>query len=328
MHPEPAITTAVCCVEFGRLEEQTVMMVRSLRKFGGKLASIPVLAVIGRFGAPLRPATVLELERLGVTIVKAKRSANPATWFNYGNKAAAVITADRLAETDQVTWLDSDIFFIGEPQTLTLEAGEDLAIALNALPPIVTPDDDTHQNYWRRLCALFGVDFDELPWVEVDGKLQKPNCNSGAFTWRRGTGFAQRYWKGFHDLLDARLAQFNGEFFTVDQVILVPLAHGLKWKAISREDHTFVATDQFIYDKVPSFEGVRLLHYSNSFNGPYRDEMKQRVRAAAPALMQWLDGQQFDAGPMGGGAKALAKVLRTARGLRYRLYDRRTIRVA
>lgn len=122
-------TTGVCCVEYGRLEEQTVLMVRSLRAFGGSLAHMPVIAVIGRRGAPLRPETTAELKRLGVRIVRADRGSNPASWFNYGNKAAAVVTADSLAQTDQVTWLDSDMVFMGEPTSIVLERGEELAVA-------------------------------------------------------------------------------------------------------------------------------------------------------------------------------------------------------
>src|ERR1043165_4311671 len=113
--PSPPDITAVCCVEFGRLEEQTILMVRSLREFGGAFASIPVLAVIGRRGAPLRKATIEEFRRLGVRVVKSKAADNPATWLNYANKVAAVATAEALAETSQITWFDSDIFVLQEP---------------------------------------------------------------------------------------------------------------------------------------------------------------------------------------------------------------------
>ena len=214
---------------------------------------VQIIALGSRVWPSLRrppPAT-----KLMTTIVKADRAANPALSHNDGNIAAAVVTADKVANNDQVTWLDSDIFFIGEPQTLTLNEAKTLRSRSTPRPR--SRRNTTYGNYWRRLCGLLGVNFDDFLW-QVEGKFQKPNCNSGVFTGAAWLGFAERYWSAFRTLLDSRLAQSNGDFFTVDQVILGLLAHGIRWKAISPEDHTFVATDQFTCDKMPLLDGVTI----------------------------------------------------------------------
>ena len=54
--------TFVCCVESGSLESQTIRMVESLRRYGGKFANAPVIAVTPRFGAPLSKATLQVLK--------------------------------------------------------------------------------------------------------------------------------------------------------------------------------------------------------------------------------------------------------------------------
>lgn len=322
-----AVTTGVCCVEFGRLEEQTILMVRSLRAFGGALADMPVIAVIGRSGAALRASTRRELDRLGVRIVRAAAGTNPASWLNYGNKAAAVVTAEALADTDQITWLDSDMVFMGDPAGIVLADGEDLAIAPIDNPPAVYPDDNAHAGYWRRVCSLLGTSFDDVPWVDFNGKTFRLNCNSGVFTWRRGTGFAERYNLAFARLLDSRLAQKTGEFFTIDQVILTPLAQGLTWKMITMQDHAFSPSAFFAYGTAPALDGVRILHYSTAFDGPFRSDIERRITDANPAFSQWLKAQRIESDQASWGARALAKSLKTYRGLRYRAFARLVDRV-
>lgn len=322
----------VCCVEFGRLEEQTVLMVRSLRAFGGAFANAPVFAVVGRSGAPLRRQTREELARLRVSVLHADRSDNPAPWLNYANKIAAVLTAERLAETPQIAWLDSDIFFLAEPAGLRLQDSEDLAIRSHFLPPAVLQGDDRHVDYWTRICNLFGVDFDDVPWIEgTEGyPRQKISCNSGVFTWRRGSGFAQRYADGVRRILSARIAQRSGEFFTVDQVVFTPLIvrDDVPWRNLSVSDHT-LSMSGFLTrssSNSPSLSEARLLHYSNSFAPESRELMQWKLQREVPGFWTWLQEQRLDLGPAHRFSRAVAGVLRALRGLHYRVYARSTVR--
>lgn len=315
--------SAVCCVEFGRLEAETVLMVQSLRKFGGALSQIPVMAVVGRFGAPLRRATVDELERLNVQIMRAEPGSNPATWFNYGNKGAAVVTAEKHATTEQIMWLDSDMVFLGEPKSIVLNEGEGLAIAPIDTPPAVLLNDDTHVSYWDKVCSLEGVDFKDVPWVDFKGLRFKLNCNSGIFTWRRGSGFAEQYHSAFCKLLNSRVAQSTGEFFTVDQVILTPLSQKFKSKIIEEKDHAFSPSDFFQFGNAPDLTGVKLLHYSTAFRGPYREEIMRRILNANPDFYEWLAEHTFELGKSSKVSAGLALSLRVLRGFKYRAFERK-----
>ena len=65
-------------------------------------------------------------------------SSNPAPWLNYANKIAAVTTAEALADTGQIAWLDSDIFILREAQRLLLDdRARILAARCHFLPPAV-----------------------------------------------------------------------------------------------------------------------------------------------------------------------------------------------
>lgn len=327
--------SAVCCIEYGRLEEQTVLMARSLRRFGGHLADMPLLAVVGRRGPPLRTRTLEELSRLGVSVVRARREDNPAPWLNYMNKIAAVKTADRIARTDQILWLDSDIFFIDEPTSLALQDDEDFRASCIALPPVVTETDQSHAPYLRRVCEVLGAEYDEIPWVDpVDGLgRRKANFSSGIFTWRKGGSFARHYHDAVRKLLASRIAQHTGIFFVADQAVLAPLLvrENMGWREYDLEDHSIVLGGLIAEgpQSAPHFGRARILHYSNSFSPPFRASMEARLRRENPELAGWLAEQErdLDLGRAGPVSRGWAATLKLHRGLRYGLYGKRVKKV-
>ena len=324
--------TIVCCVELGRLEEQTILMVRSLRRFGGRLANPPVIAVVGRRGPALRPATLSEFERLRVRVVHAQPADNPAPWLNYANKVAGVVVADRIAQTAQIAWFDSDMFVLAEPSGLLLRDGEDLAAQCHPLPPARLEGDTTHDDYWTRVCALFGVTLTDVEWIAgADGVAgQQLNFTSGLFAWRRGSGFAGRYREAFQTLLASRIAQRSGEFFTADQVVLTPIVtkYRMAWRNLSVEDHSIVL-GEFLARRsslLPDFGKARVLHYSDAFAAPFRAQMEDRLKQQAPDFARWLSDQRVHLGAMPVRSRLAKRLYAVARGLRYRRFARNVLR--
>jgi hypothetical protein len=326
--------TYVCCIEHGRLERQTLTMIASLRAFGGTLGRGRILCVIGRKGAALSPQTVERLHALGAELVHAEAGDNPAPWFNYANKVAAVVTADRLATTPVVAWLDSDILIADEPKGLRLGPNEDFAARCEHLPPAVTRTDERSVPYWRALCGMFGVDFADVPWIaRDDGRPeQKMYFNSGLFAWRRESGFARSYAAAFRKLIRSRIAQHDGSFFTADQVILTPvvLANSLRWRHLSIIDHLMIFQG-FIDgpDPAPSMSKASAIHYSKSLESPYRPRFLERLARERPALRVWLEQFERELGSERTARRSmLAQAFRIWRGLRWRWYARRVRRCA
>ena len=328
---EPDLTI-VCCVELGRLEEQTILMVRSLRRFGGRLADSPVIAVVGRRGPALRPATLSEFERLGVCVVRAQPADNPAPWLNYANKVAGVVVADRIATTDQIAWFDSDMFVLAEPSGLLLCNGEDLAAQCHPLPPARLEGDPTHDDYWMRVCDLFGVALADVDWIAGANGFarQQLNFTSGLFAWRRGSGFAGYYLEAFRTLLASRIAQRSGEFFTADQVVLTPIVtkYRMVWRNLSVEDHSIVLGEFLVRQSplLPDFGKARVLHYSNAFAAPFRAQTEERLRQQAPIFANWLSAQCVDLGTMSARSRLAKRLYAIVRGLRYRRFARNVVR--
>lgn len=327
--PSPSF---VCCIEHGRLEAQTVLMLRSLRRFGGALRDAPVLAVIGRRGMPLRPITRAALSELGVDLCTAEPGDNPAAWFNYSNKVAAVLVAERRATTRTVVWLDSDVLVVREPAGLRLRDDEDFAARSEVLPPAVHEGSRRNEAYWVALCRLLGTEYESIPWIDRGDRRarQRMYFNSGVFAWRRGSAFAPAYADAFRRLLGSRLAQADGSFFTADQVVLAPVVirERLRWRHLDHRDHHMIF--QGLLDgpmAAPHMGNSALLHYSGSLRPPHRQRFLARLGDELPELAAWLEEQEplADPGPARWPQGALAAALRIERGLRWRLYERRTV---
>lgn len=325
--------TFVCCIEQGRLEAQTLLMLSTLRAHGGNLHDAPVLVVQGRRGLSLESATVQRLRQLDAQLI-VDASHNPVPWFNYANKIAAVTIAQARARTPLVGWLDSDVLVAQAPLDLLLGDDEDFAARAEFLPPAVRPGDTTHEPYWRRLCGLFGLSFDDVPWLHVEprGDDIRMYFNSGVFVWRRSSAFAATYASYFIKLLQSRLAQRDGNFFTADQVVLTPvvLQAGLRWRHLPFRCHHM--TFQFQIDgpiASPPMQDSALIHYSKAMDDSHREKFLRRLQAELPSLHAFVTDHEAGHEPRrashGRALQALA--WRAARNLRWRLYARRVERV-
>ena len=217
------ILTFVCCIEQGRLEKQTLLMLDTLRSNAGEFANCHVIAVVGRFGAKLSPKTIELLKQFNVELYVAKNE-NPYAWFNYSNKVVAVNVAQRKAKTPCIAWLDSDVLFLNQPNGFMLNDEEDFLASLDYFPPAVVEKELTQIPYWQSLCSILNVDFSNIPIVknQLNNKSQHIYLSSGVMVWRKDTNFAIAYRDAFVKVMASKLAQHNGTFFTADQVPRYP----------------------------------------------------------------------------------------------------------
>lgn len=319
--------TFVCCIEYGSLEKQTLLMLKTFRKHAGVLKNSRILAVQARRGAKLHASTVETLKALSVELI-IDYQVNPATWFNYANKIAAVRLAQDLANTDLVAWLDSDILVAGAPTELILEEDIEFAARAEFLPPSVRGNDTTHVPYWESICSLLGVEFSALPSLYIDHRDEtiKMYFNSGVFVWRRASDFADLYYEAFVKVLKSRIAQHDGNFFTADQIILGPILikSQLKWKHLSYQCHHMTFQGQIDgHIASPNMSASALIHYSKSLNPKYRSRFMDRLAQELPALHTLVASELESAEKTNSADKIrdmVAHIYRISRGLIWRLY--------
>ena len=322
--------TICCCIERGRLEAQTLLMLEGLRRNGGPLGASRVLAIVPRRGVKPSASTVSGLRSLGVELHEGSH-LNRMTWYNLYNKIVAVQVAEEIATTPVIIWLDSDVIIADTLHELGVANDCDFAARREWLVPAVFVGDDASTHYWKRASEIVGVNWEKFPRLPADGpdRPQWLLFNSGVYAYRRGLGFVETYGEITRKLMKARLALPDGNFWLNEQnsLTLAVVKLGLRYSELPRSEHHMVF--QGFIDgpgAAPPVDSARLIHYSGSMYPEHWPRFMARLRRERPALHEWL----YPKGPID-----QVKVPRTpgmlarkiSRNLRYRLFSKRCDRV-
>jgi hypothetical protein len=193
----PPSVAFVCCVEDGALEDQILLLARSIRRFGGTLADAPVYAVAPRAGREPAPSTITALQDLGVTtVVEHLNLEHPD--YGMANKWAAGRWAEEHADTDVLVFVDSDTFFCADPTAFRLPDGIDLAVRpVDRKDKGSTGTGDERDAYWLRMYDLTGVT--ARPWVETSNGQQRIRAyfNGGLVVTRRDQRLFSAWYEDF-----------------------------------------------------------------------------------------------------------------------------------
>lgn len=316
----------ICAIEAGRLEAQTLLMLTTLKRFGGPLADAPTVAFQGRAGEKVSATTQQRLADLGVDYVY-QPDLNRAPWFNYTNKIAAVQFAETHFDTPWRIWMDSDILVLDPPGFTSGEGLEDsdFHARFEFLSPGRTEDSDRFDVYWRAVCDLSELDYDQIPFHDLDlpPKRMKPYFNSGFFLWRAGTGFAETYAQNFYRLLDAKIAPKDIGPWFADQVSLTPTVTtlDLRWQMLPSQDHLMMFANVLQNpDFLEAVARANLVHYSKSRQPPHRAILDPLLLARRPELAGIL--QDHDAYEAVGGKGVVSLAYKYPRRLRQKLFAR------
>jgi hypothetical protein len=326
----PADDTSLCfvaCVESGPLEAQTLRLAESIRRFGGSLAGSEIIAVTPRFGPPLARATRRRFHELGVRHERL-RSHPKYAWYHYLNTPIALAAAEDLTDARYLCWADSDLLFMGEPADLI--PGPDLDFVAGSIDDGVvgtTGPGSPHEDSWRGICELVGIDVAELPWVTTYLERQRIRLyfQAGVFAYRRGIGFSQFYLDMCLKALDQRFGfAGSGENYT-DQVCLGLAAHkmGLRWRQLN-PTHNFPMASFLPHADLPDeLAKAVILHYHDSMQPHFWATCLERLRDTGHTdVHAWLSERAPLADPAPAPSRALREALRVARGVPRRRYRR------
>ena len=188
----------VACIEAGTLERQALLLFESIRAFGS-LAECPIYALAPRAGLGVGRATRQRLEGWHVeyidTVLNTECVGTGST-----NRVAAAAHIEDTTRHEILVVLDSDTLLLREPDAFRLPPDVDVAVRPVDYKGICTTGpDDPYDDYWRRLCAICGVGYDEIPDVlsYVDQARVKASYNGGLVVARRDRGMLRRWWEFF-----------------------------------------------------------------------------------------------------------------------------------
>ncbi|MCB1089890.1 MAG: hypothetical protein KDL87_00060 [Verrucomicrobiae bacterium] len=290
----PAVdATFVLCVESGPLETQTIMAVESLRRWGGRFSGCPVLAITPRNGAPLTRSTMAAFDRLGVAWHRF-HAVHDAPWYGPMNKPAALDHAERLAKSETVVWMDSDVIVIAEPGELELAADEEFA----ALPgsriyDLATDGVNEHEPFWRATLEWHGVseaEYPRIPGHPGEDRAVRMYWQGGVFSYRRSRSLGAAHLLMSSRQIRSRIASSAcGAYFT-EQVGLALAVHakGLRYRPLPRACNLMV--NPVVEDRVDAaaIEGAKIVHYFGSMWEGSFDRFARLLGQRRPDVAEWV----------------------------------------
>jgi hypothetical protein len=265
-----AATTFCTCIEAGVLEQQVVLLARSLRALPGTFARADLIAVQPRKGPGIAGGTRRQLAEMGVEYVRADLLGSYA-WFDHLTKAAAMDWAERQVRTPYLTWIDGDFLFVRPPEGL-LPPGDFGFAGAPGESDLGTDGADGNAPYWQHVAKLFGVPLDSGITMEAadDGRRIHEYYNGGVYTLAPDEEVSRRHFRYFKTLLDERIsARSTGAYFN-DMVALAMAARGVRRPRLAYDaDLNFhLQPEGYRPGDAPFVQRIKLLHYHGSFYAP------------------------------------------------------------
>jgi hypothetical protein len=227
----------VACVESGALEQKARLLIRSIRRFGGRWSGAPIHTFAPRAGRGISSATRAIFDEHGV--VHHDEILNTAFGdYGVGNKIFAAARAEETAREDFIVFLDTDTVLLSEPADLALPDGFDAAVRPVEFHRWREPaedderwrtrhrrvssagDGDCADDYWLRMYALCGIA--ARPFVETtcDRARIRAYANSGLIAARRSAGVFARWRSDFLTLASMDHRPRGGDMHYMDQLSL------------------------------------------------------------------------------------------------------------
>ena len=287
--------TFVCCIEFGWLEHQTVRMIESLRRFGGRFKDAPVIAVTPRRGPKLTRETLAKFDEFGVLHLKGL-SKSPHSWMGFYNKPLAVVMALPHIATSTTCFVDSDLLFVAEPEDLALADDEDFrAFPVEIKEMGTSGPGDAFEPLWVVATERVGVELEQLPWIETAHTKERIRLyfNAGLMVFRTKGGFPEEYLRLCTSLLDSRIASVHPDFShgfkeMVSAGFAVVTLH-LRWRALPlSHNYSILSAGERLDFQMSDLALARIVHHHDSMGPAHWALFLQRMQSSHPLVGAWL----------------------------------------
>lgn len=191
----------IACIENNRLASETLLLAKSIRKFGGRLSNSTIYTFNPRGNGRLSKAHYDELHSLEIRhsdeILNTIHSTYPQA-----NKCYAAARTEELAKEDVLVFLDSDSVFLNEPlgfllpEHVVAAATPVWAAGIGSRGP-----DDPADAVWRTARSICNV---SSKGPRVRTRLTQNDvgfyCNAGLVAARRSTGLFSQWLNCFTQL--------------------------------------------------------------------------------------------------------------------------------
>ncbi|MBN1564785.1 MAG: hypothetical protein JXA10_13140 [Anaerolineae bacterium] len=193
--------------------QQALVLIRSLRTFGGSLAQSPIWLMVPRGEQLFSHDDQAALTPQGVLVVPCDVDAD-ARQFPFAAKVFAAALVESLAQTYQIKhliWLDSDVLFIQEPGDLLIPAEKHLGYCPVHHRLIGSRIDKPLDAFWSLVYETCAVPPDHVFSMRtiVGDEAIRPYINAGFMATKPADGLLQAWCDQFAALfLDERFTAF------------------------------------------------------------------------------------------------------------------------
>ena len=238
------------CVERGRLESEALLLIESLRAWGGAWADAPVYAFAPRPGHHPEPQTIERIEGLGATFVGEPLVERFEEYPTF-NKVAVAAWAERELDHEVLVFTDTDAVFTGAPEEL---ATGDWLVAARPVDRRIAGSKGKGKGepYWQRMYEALGVRSEPFVRTAVGQMEIRAYWNSGLIAARRSAGLFVAWEQALAHLFDTGVVFERWPHF-MDQ---------LSWAGVTADIH----------------ERIRVL--SEAYNYPLRHRQTLAPEAA------------------------------------------------
>lgn len=193
----------IACAEKGYLEDQVVLLCRSIRRFTGRYASSSIYTFQPREGMEISHDTLNLLKGMNVNHITEPINR---LYPNYpiGNKIFVCAWAEKNLTEDVLVFLDSDTMFCNEPEAFDLSDNTIVAIRpVDKKGRGSRGEDDMNDSYWQTLYELCGIQDRPFIRTTIDQDYIRAYFNAGLIVCRRSSGIFQRWKRFFLTLMEA-----------------------------------------------------------------------------------------------------------------------------
>lgn len=288
----------VICTEAGSLECMSQLLVKSIRKFGGRLKDASIYSIQPRNLAPLAPKT---LEVFKANAVNHEHLLLNKKYPDYGlaNKVAACDYYARKLSDDYLLFLDSDNVVFNDLGELLAEQEADVRIRVVGQKGVGSDGNDENATYWKKLHGLFGVKNPGFVKTGIEGQEIFNYYNSGLIFARRDSGLFQRWRTNFEMVMDQGLMPDQGLFF-VEQSVLSATISGMDLKVEELPDSYNYSPQSHFHlkpqNKQLTLDQIHTFHYHRLFNPPNRVHLERGFEAFKGEKLEWLKRELIECG--------------------------------
>lgn len=282
----------IACLEAGNLENQALLLFRSIRKYGGRYREAPIYSFQPRKGPPLDTETYGALRELEVEHINEVLNTQ-FDFYPIANKIFACARAEEMFCEEILVFLDSDTLIVNEPGEFELpdEAGAALRPVHNKNRGSTGPDD-ANEPYWQKLYEI--CDVEEAPFVKtvVTRRKIRAYWNAGLIAVRRSEGFFKQWKRDFFRLMEARHLP-NAQITFMDQLSLAATLARAPERVLTLDDrYNYPLPKRPILPKPLrncQFEDLIHVHYHRWFNKPGFLSAIRPCLNPCSEIYKWID---------------------------------------